>query len=139
MRGLVSASPGLDWPFPMAAELGCERKLQGLVRPGSELLLRFLWTKVSHGLAQPQETKEQPPWLDRRSCRDDGCAAFTMPSGLEPKAGRGVVWLQGLESSCGSKCKGKPLKRERLNLIENFQNQNGLEWRGVDVGAAALS
>lgn len=102
-------------------------------------LLHFLWTKVSHGLAQTQETKEQPPRLDRRSCRDDGCAASTMAGGLEPRARRDVVWLQGLESSCGSKCKEKPLKRERLNLIENFQNQDGLEWRKVGVGAAALS
>lgn len=96
-------------------------------------LLHFLWIKVSHGLAQTQEMKEQPPHLDRRSCRDGGCAASTMASELEPRARRGVVWLQRLESSCGSKYKGKPLKRERLNLIENFQNQDRLEWRKEGV------
>lgn len=102
-------------------------------------LLHFLCTKVSHGLAQSQEMKEQPPRLDRKSCRGDGCVASSMASGLEPRARRGVVWLQRLESSYGSKSKGKPLKQKRLNLIENFQNQDGLEWRGVGVGADALS
>lgn len=120
MKGLVSATSGLAQPCPMAAEQGCERKLQGLVKPRLTAAqchcCHFLWTKVSHGMSQTQKRKEQPPRFDRRCCKDGGRATPTVASGLELRARRGVVWSQGLESLCDPKCKEKLLSGKDLIL-----------------------
>lgn len=95
----------------MVAEQGCERKLHGLVKPKLTAAqchcCHFLWAELSHGSTQTQERKDQLPRLERKSCEDDGCAAPTVASGLELRARRGVVWPQGLDSSCGSERNGK--------------------------------
>ena len=102
------------------------RKLQGLMSPR----LREAQCHCCHFLCDQGESQANPdskekgasPSLDRRNCRDGGCAASTVASGLELSVRRGVMWPEGLESSCGSKNKGKLLKWEILNLIKKFPN-----------------
>lgn len=98
-----------------AAEQGCERKLPGLVSPRLRAArCHCLWTKVSHRLAQTQGGRgEQSPHLDRRRCGDGGCAACTVASELERRAGlwcghRGWT-LHVVPSARGNDLSGKDL------------------------------